>query len=69
MNKNMIEPKRNYVKIIIGAVLILSSASRLPSYMHYSLNNTEANAAIATSIVIILGGFYLVYKGFYPPNT
>ena len=61
----MIEPKRNYVKIIIGAVLVLIQVSEFPTYFKYPLS-TQLSAAIAMSILLFLGGLYLLYTGLYP---
>jgi len=50
-------------KIVVGAVLVLISASNLPLYMNGS---TQANAGLAMSMLMILGGLYLAYRGLYP---
>ena len=62
------QPKRNLVKIIIGIVLLISSIGNFPMMMKYP-NTTEGNAAFFTGICILLGSFYLLYRGFYPPNS
>jgi hypothetical protein len=59
------KPKRNILKIVIGLFLILAFGSNVPLYMNGS---TQANAALATSAIAILGGFYFLYRGLYPPN-
>ena len=57
--------RANFViwKIILGAILVIVSVSNIRMYLGGS---TQENAALATSIVVIIVGFYLVYRGFYP---
>ena len=57
--------KRNLVKIIIGIILILAFGVNIPMYMSGS---GEANAALATSLIAVVVGIYLLYRGLYPPS-
>lgn len=59
------EPKRIIWKIVVGAILVVVSVANLPLYMNGS---TQANTGLALSILAILGGLYLVYRGFYPKS-
>ncbi|MGB7207712.1 MAG: hypothetical protein WBD27_03540 [Pyrinomonadaceae bacterium] len=61
----MVEPKRTVWKIIVGIILVLVMGSNLPLYLGGS---TQANAGLAMSIVAIVGGLYLIYRGLYPLN-
>ena len=55
--------KRVTWKIIVGAILVLVMGSNLPMYMGGS---TQANTGLALSVIAILGGLYLIYRGLYP---
>ncbi|HQU82229.1 MAG TPA: hypothetical protein PKY59_03850 [Pyrinomonadaceae bacterium] len=57
------KPKRVMWKIIIGLVLVLTCVANTPLYLSGS---NEANAALTTNFLVMIGGFYLIYKGFYP---
>lgn len=59
------DPQRTIWKIVVGAILVVVSVSNLPLYLNGS---TQANAGLALSILAILGGLYLVYRGFYPSS-
>ena len=61
----MIKPKRVVWKIVVGIVLILAFGANVPLYMNGS---TQANAGLAMSAIVIFGGFYLLYRGLYPPK-
>ena len=57
------DSKRITWKIVVGGILVVVSVVNLPLYLNGS---TQANAGLAMSILAIFGGFYLVYRGFYP---
>lgn len=61
----MIGPKRVTWKIVVGAILVLITGSNLHLYQGGS---TQANTGLELSIVAIIGGLYLIYRGLYPPN-
>ncbi len=50
-------------KIVVGTLLVISFGANIRLYFG---GGTQANAALATSFVVIFGGFYLIYKGLYP---
>jgi hypothetical protein len=61
------EPRKNYVEIIAGAILALMQIPSFPMYLEPPLN-TQKSAAIAVSIILFLGGLYLLYRGLYASN-
>lgn len=63
--QNINGPKRVTWKIIVGALIVLVMMSNLPLYLG---GGTQANTGLALSVLAILGGLYLVYRGFYPTN-
>ena len=64
----MNKPQKSYIKIFIGCILILSSAGRLPVTSQYLFTGTQGNVMFATSLAILLVGFYLLYRGLYPQD-
>ena len=59
----MNEPQKVLWKIVVGAILVLLMAGNLPMYLGGS---TQANTGLALSLLVIFGGFYLIYRGLYP---
>jgi hypothetical protein len=59
----LIKPKRNIAKIGSGIILILATGNSVPLYLSGS---SQANGSLMISFLIIIGGFYLLYKGIYP---
>ena len=59
----MNEPNRVWWKIVVGAIIVLIQVANLPLYLG---GGTQANTGLALSILLMIGGFYLVYRGFYP---
>jgi hypothetical protein len=59
----MNQPERVLWKIIGGAILVIVTATNLTRYVGGS---TQENAALALSLLVLFGGFYLIYRGLYP---
>lgn len=62
-HKPTMQPSRIIWKIVVGAILVLVTASNVPMYLNGS---AQANGALAMSVLMICGGFYLIYRGLYP---
>jgi threonine/homoserine/homoserine lactone efflux protein len=60
-------PGRNYIKIAIGALLILGSVVNLPLILKSSMNNQSSTAMVLT-VLGFIGGLYLLYIGLHPRN-
>jgi predicted negative regulator of RcsB-dependent stress response len=57
--------ERNYIKIVIGALLILVQIANFPLYFK-STRNQQSDAALIFTFFAFLGGIYLLYTGLYP---
>lgn len=60
-------PRRNYIKIAIGALLVLGSAVNVPLVLKSPMNN-QSSTAMILSVLALVGGLYLLYTGLYPRN-
>ena len=58
--------KPNYVRIIIGVVLLVLSLPNLSIAFGLKSLGGEAVGFLIGTVLIVVGGLYLVYSGLYP---
>jgi hypothetical protein len=63
---NAMGTQRVIWKIVVGAILVIVSVVNLPLYLNGS---AQANGGLTMSMLAIAGGFFLIYRGFYPKSA
>ena len=59
----MVGQKRIIWKIVVGIILVLVMGKNLALYQGGS---PQSNTGLSMSVIAIVGGFYLIYRGLYP---